>query len=169
MATLQERIKERRFYSGFTLLEVAEQLGVKEATMQRYESGEIKNIKHDTIVEMAKIFRCTPQYLMGWSDMIVEPDNIKDINIFLQPKMFQKDSDIEFRNIADNYNLLNKEGKKKLLDYSNDLVSSGNYSDTVTITEVARTANNQKSIKATQTTLEELSIFDTAPQSDEDL
>ena len=45
MATLQERIKERRLASGFTLLEVAEMLGVKEATMQRYESGEIKNMK----------------------------------------------------------------------------------------------------------------------------
>ncbi len=39
---LNERIKEMRTLKNMTLLEVAEILGVKEATMQRYESGEIK-------------------------------------------------------------------------------------------------------------------------------
>lgn len=68
VATLNERIKERRLASGLTLSEVAELIGVKEATVQRYESGKIKNIKHTTVVKLSEIFRCTPQYLMGWSD-----------------------------------------------------------------------------------------------------
>ncbi|MBE5966983.1 MAG: helix-turn-helix domain-containing protein [Lachnospiraceae bacterium] len=68
MAKLNERIKERRLSSGLTLLQVAEEIGIKEATMQRYESGEIKNIKHETIEKLAKIFNCSPEYLMGWSD-----------------------------------------------------------------------------------------------------
>ena len=34
--------------------------------MQRYESGQIKNIKHATIVALAEVLRCTPAYLMGW-------------------------------------------------------------------------------------------------------
>ncbi len=66
--TLQKRIKERRLALGLTLLDVANALNVKEATVQRYESGEIKNIKHSTILELAKIFHCTPSYLMGWED-----------------------------------------------------------------------------------------------------
>ena len=66
MAEINSRIKERRLASGKTLLEVAEFLGVKEATAQRYESGEIKNIKHETIVALAQFFNCTPAYLMGW-------------------------------------------------------------------------------------------------------
>ena len=53
MAEINDRIKERRLAAGKTLLEVAEYLGVKEATAQRYESGEIKNIKHETIVSLA--------------------------------------------------------------------------------------------------------------------
>lgn len=65
MATLQERIKERRNEQGFTLLDLANILGVKEATVQRYESGEIKNIKHETVVKLADILNCSPQYLMG--------------------------------------------------------------------------------------------------------
>jgi len=68
MAVINERIKERRLALDMTLLQVAELLGIKEATMQRYESGEIKNIKHETIVKLAEIFNCSPEYLMGWSN-----------------------------------------------------------------------------------------------------
>lgn len=65
---LHERIKKCRQGCGMTLLEVANALGVREATAQRYESGEIKNLKHETVLEMAKIFNCTPAYLMGWEE-----------------------------------------------------------------------------------------------------
>lgn len=68
MPTIGDRIKERRNALGLTLLEVAEQLNVKEATVQRYESGEIKNIKHETIVKLAEILKCSPAHLMGWDD-----------------------------------------------------------------------------------------------------
>ncbi len=68
MKSVGQNIKEQRLKNKLTLLEVANKLGVKEATMQRYESGEIKNIKHDTIVKLAKIFSCSPAYLMGWEE-----------------------------------------------------------------------------------------------------
>jgi SOS-response transcriptional repressor LexA/DNA-binding Xre family transcriptional regulator len=68
MGKLNERIKKQRLAHSLTLLQVAEHIGVKEATVQRYESGEIKNIKHETILGLAKLFGCSPQYLMGWSD-----------------------------------------------------------------------------------------------------
>lgn len=124
MPTLQQRIKERRSELGFTLREVADILGVKEATMQRYESGEIKNIKHDTIVCLAKILKCTPQYLMGWSDMVVEPDKIENLNYFLQPNLFSTDEDFE---IINSLNQLNKKGKKELVKYSKYLITNDEY------------------------------------------
>lgn len=65
---LNSRIKERRTALGMTLLDVANALNVKEATVQRYESGEIKNLKHATVLELAKIFKCSPAYLMGWDN-----------------------------------------------------------------------------------------------------
>lgn len=68
---LHKRIKERRLAMGMTLLDVANALGVKEATVQRYESGEIKNPKHSTVLELSKIFRCSPSYLMGWDEDIL--------------------------------------------------------------------------------------------------
>jgi len=78
MSTIHARIKEQRLKMGYTLAQIADMLNVKEATVQRYESGEIKNLKHDTIVNLANILRCSPAYLMGWethSDQVGTPYN----------------------------------------------------------------------------------------------
>ena len=77
--TIGERIKQCRLENGMTLLEVAEQLGVKEATVQRYESGNIKNLKQETIGSLAIIFQVTPARLMGWEEKepaSSEPDEL---------------------------------------------------------------------------------------------
>ena len=44
MPIWNERIHERRILKGITLAQVAEKLGVTEATAQRYERGNIKRI-----------------------------------------------------------------------------------------------------------------------------
>jgi len=63
-----ERLKEVRLKRGLTLLEIGEKLGRTEATIQRYESGGIKNLKLDAIDELAKILNINPGYLMGWTE-----------------------------------------------------------------------------------------------------
>lgn len=70
MGVINDRIKNRRTDLGLTLLEVADALGVKEATAQRYESGAIKSIGHDTIIKLSEILHCSPSYLMGWEDAV---------------------------------------------------------------------------------------------------
>lgn len=67
MSEINDKIRELRKRKGLTLFEVAEYLGVAEATAQRYESGNIKNIKYETICKLAKLFDCDPRYLVGWS------------------------------------------------------------------------------------------------------
>lgn len=64
---LKDNIKKRRKELNKTLLDVAESLGITEATMQRYESGAIKNIPYEKIEQIAEVLNCTPQYLMGWA------------------------------------------------------------------------------------------------------
>ena len=68
MSQINERIKERRLQLDLTLLDVANAIGVKESTAQRYESGTIKNISHETICRLAEVLHCSPSYLMGWED-----------------------------------------------------------------------------------------------------
>lgn len=65
---MAHRLRELRKERGLTLLQVAERLGVTESTVQRYESGNIKNLKYETMIELAELFGVTPAYLMGWTD-----------------------------------------------------------------------------------------------------
>ena len=68
MARVNEMIRQRRKELGMTLLQLAELTGVKEATVQRWESGNIKTIKYETIELLANALNCTPSYLMGWGE-----------------------------------------------------------------------------------------------------
>lgn len=68
MAIWNERIHERRIENGITLAQVAEKLGVTEATAQRYERGNIKNIPYEHMCVYGEILHCSPAYLMGWED-----------------------------------------------------------------------------------------------------
>lgn len=77
MVRLPERIRERRKEQGMTLLQLAEKMGVKEATVQRWESGNIKTIKYETVEMLAEVLHCSPSYLMGW-DIEKDPANMND-------------------------------------------------------------------------------------------
>lgn len=68
MAIWNERIHEKRKENGITLAQIAEKLGVTEATAQRYERGNIKSIPYEHMCAYGEILHCSPCYLMGWED-----------------------------------------------------------------------------------------------------
>lgn len=53
-------LKQRRIELGLTMLEVAKAVGVSEATISRYESGNIKNMRRDRIEKYAAILKINP-------------------------------------------------------------------------------------------------------------
>lgn len=59
-------IAVRRKELDLTLKEIAEKVGVSEATVQRWESGEIVNLRHKRIVKLAEVLKVHPGELMGW-------------------------------------------------------------------------------------------------------
>lgn len=61
-------LKQRRKELNLTLAEIAKQVGVSEATVQRWESGNIKNLRHDRIGLLAEALDVAPSVLMGWED-----------------------------------------------------------------------------------------------------
>ena len=77
---INERIKEQRYLSGLTLKEIADKIGVSEATVQRYESGRITVIPYESIEKLADIFGCTPGYLMGWESNVSFVGKVKSIS-----------------------------------------------------------------------------------------
>lgn len=59
-----EKIKKRRNELGYTLIQVANAIGVMEATAQRYESGTIKNIPYKRLINLANFLRINPSELI---------------------------------------------------------------------------------------------------------
>lgn len=77
MSAQSDRIKSLRSEYGYTLRELADQVGVTETTMQRYESGQIKNIKKDILMKLADVFHCSPGYILGWEgERDLEPSDM---------------------------------------------------------------------------------------------
>ncbi len=60
-----EKLKKRRKELGLTMLEVAKQIGVSEATVSRWESGDIANMRRDKIVSLANALQVHPSFIMG--------------------------------------------------------------------------------------------------------
>lgn len=79
MENLSAILKKRRKELGLTLAQIAEQMGVAEATVQRWESGNIKSIRYEKIDKLSEILKVSPASFMGW------PDAEKSVYGDLQP------------------------------------------------------------------------------------
>lgn len=78
-------IRERRVELGLTQKEVASAVGVSEATVSRWEAGEIENMRRDRIFNLARVLRVKPSVLItgdlsaiGSSEQMNEKDNLVD-------------------------------------------------------------------------------------------
>lgn len=63
-----ERIKQLREANSLTQEELAKRLETSKQTIYKYENQIITNIPSDKIEILAKIFRVSPIYLMGWDE-----------------------------------------------------------------------------------------------------
>lgn len=120
---LKIELKNRRKELGLTMLEVAQKVGVSEGTVSRWESGDIANMRRDKIVLLAKALQLSPAFIMGWED----EDNFEPtttlprqtgVHLLLSPTQ---------EKILSNCKQLNETGQKKVLDFSDDLVSTEKY------------------------------------------
>lgn len=69
MSDINNLIKNRRIELGLTQLDIAKATGVTEATVSRWESGHISNMRRSKIAALAKVLQLSPSTLMG-----IEPD-----------------------------------------------------------------------------------------------
>ncbi len=90
-----KRMKQSREKQGMTLAELGRKIGKTEATVQRYESGNIKNLKNDTIESIASALNVNPAFLMGW----VDGDNKKeDVSVSLYQDIIENLDDLKENN-----------------------------------------------------------------------
>ena len=112
--TKGERIKHLREQYKMTQDELAKSLDTTKQTIYKYENDIITNIPSDKIMLLSKLLRTTPAYIMGWTDDPAVHDQ-------------EKQTDPKKERLISSYCQLNEEGKEKLIDYADDLVSSGKY------------------------------------------
>ena len=62
---INEILKNRRIELNLTQLDVAKAVGVSEATVSRWESGNIANMKRSRIAALAQILQIKPGVIMG--------------------------------------------------------------------------------------------------------
>lgn len=65
---IKDILKNRRIELGLTMKEVSEIVGVSEATISRWESGDIANMRRDKIVALANALQMSPAVIMGWEE-----------------------------------------------------------------------------------------------------
>lgn len=65
---VKDILKNRRIDLGLTLKEVADKVGVSEATVSRWESGDIANMRRDRIAALASVLDVSPGVIMGWEE-----------------------------------------------------------------------------------------------------
>lgn len=71
---IKDKIKSQRIKQNLTLEEVAKRVGVTKATVQRWESGLIANMKRDKIILLAQALATTPAYILD-----IEEDKMQEL------------------------------------------------------------------------------------------
>ena len=64
----KDRLRQRRKELGLSMKEVAAKIGVSEATVSRWESGDIANMKRNYIQSYADALGVSPLFIMGLED-----------------------------------------------------------------------------------------------------
>lgn len=116
--TIGERIKMLRTENHMTQGELGEILGVGKATIQKYESGQIQNLKTSHIKTLCKLFDKPPHYFIFERDML-EFDMMNDEQFFQSVAYFYG-STVEkvIRGSVE----LNRDAQQKVLEYVSDLL-----------------------------------------------
>ena len=66
MLNIIERIKAKRVELEYSFQDLADLTGMSKSTLQRYETGGIKNIPLAKLKILAKALKVSPEWIMGW-------------------------------------------------------------------------------------------------------
>lgn len=104
--TVGERIKNLRLKFDISQVELADKINVSKQTLYKYENNIITNIPSDKIEAVAKLFKVSPSYLMGWDN----EDPFHNVTTRAYTLQFNSPSE---QAIIELYNSLNKVGKEE--------------------------------------------------------
>lgn len=70
MQDIMSRMKKRREELDMSYQTLSDKVGISKSTLQRYETGYIKNMPVDKLEDIADALQVSPAYLMGWNDEV---------------------------------------------------------------------------------------------------
>lgn len=118
-ADIGVRIRNRRKDIGMTQEELGKAVGVTKATINKYETGIVINMKRPTVEKIAVALNVPPGYLMGWTDNLanvqtnngVIGQNSGTVTVNNSERTLSKE-ELELLRI---YNILDVKGRIKLI------------------------------------------------------
>lgn len=98
----KDKIKSLRLECGFTMEDLAKKIGVSTPTIQRYESGEIKNIRRDKIKSLADALNTDPLYLMDIESTPEYKEGTEKARLLKKYSLLSSDNKQVVLNLIDN-------------------------------------------------------------------
>ena len=80
--TIPERLKDLRVERSLTLEQLAEQTGISKSALGKYEADDFKDISPFSIMELAKFYGVSTDYLMGMTETKKHPNtDLSDLHL----------------------------------------------------------------------------------------
>ena len=76
--TIQERLKDLRVERGLTLEQLSAETGISRSALGKYEADDFKDISPFSMVELAKFYSVSTDYLLGLTEQKNHPDTELD-------------------------------------------------------------------------------------------
>lgn len=87
MKDIKEKIKQRRKDLNLSLEEIANYVGVSKATVSRWESGAISNMRADKIQKLAEILKVNPNFIIGYETSPTPPKPTVDTSMLTEVEL----------------------------------------------------------------------------------
>lgn len=119
-SSIAERIKSLRLALGMTQQELADRVGLKKAAINKYETGRVVNIKRDNVVKLAETLNSTPEYILGYTNIVhsascTHENDFEDITVSFSPENVSLKVNGKQGDFTEMFVCLSKDGKQLVL------------------------------------------------------
>ena len=135
MSVFSDTLVRLRKQAGLSQQELADKLNVSRSRIGMYETAK-REPDFEILTKIANIFNTTSGVLLGeasFAELVAATEGNKILMDYFEWERSKKPNDTYFtfpedeRRLLDLYRDLNAEGQEKLVDYADDLVTSGKY------------------------------------------
>ncbi len=110
---IRKRLRERRLSLNLTYQDLSDKTNISKSSLQRYETGDIKNLPISKVFTLAKALNINPAYFIDTSSTYIEIPSLDDqMRLVEETKIFEKKAfSIANQLVSQNYDIFpQKEG-----------------------------------------------------------